>query len=415
MRATVVFLSLMSCALPERATLPEAQLPPPLPMTSTLPAMVTGGTLRFDVSGLQGGTVVQLYATPRTSGADACPPALNGRCLDLPSPAYRVGQQTANAVGAVSFSLRVPARVPATQVAFQAATLTGAFSPQSDVLVLPVVDGSTDDDGDGLTALEELTLGTDPFDDDSDDDGLLDGEEVDTYGTDPLVADTDGGGRDDADEVSRGLDPLDPADDCTFVPNADDAVGEPVALAGATAQLNAVRALVGSPPLRWSTTLAASAQDEADADAAACTFLTGQRPFGVAGLVFATSSTTNTSVSDAILAWQCEQESHDPLQASPTCGGSAPTLPICAGVATSPGVCGHYTQVVWGTTTEVGCATAVNLSCGAIRNFKVCHFTPFGNFQGQFPYPATPGACLDLDHDGTLGHDDPDDLDAAVP
>ncbi len=49
-----------------------------------------------------------------------------------------------------------------------------------------------DDDGDGLTNIEERNLGTDPNNPDTDGDGLTDGEEVKIYGTDPLNNDTDG-------------------------------------------------------------------------------------------------------------------------------------------------------------------------------------------------------------------------------
>ncbi len=92
-------------------------------------------------------------------------------------------------------------------------------------------------DADGLTGSEEAAAGTDPQDPDTDDDGLLDGFEVDngldplipgdengdldsdgltnfeeqTIGTDPAVADTDGDGLSDGDEVNvHGTDPLDP-------------------------------------------------------------------------------------------------------------------------------------------------------------------------------------------------------------
>ena len=40
-------------------------------------------------------------------------------------------------------------------------------------------------------------------DDDSDDDGLLDGDEVDTHGTDPLSDDSDGDGLTDGDEINN--------------------------------------------------------------------------------------------------------------------------------------------------------------------------------------------------------------------
>jgi outer membrane protein OmpA-like peptidoglycan-associated protein len=97
--------------------------------------------------------------------------------------------------------------------------------------------GELDSDGDGLLDTEEETIGTDPYDPDTDRDGLSDGEEVrrygtdplnpdtdydmlkdgaevHTYGTDPLNADTDGGGVSDGHEVIEDYtDPLDPSDD----------------------------------------------------------------------------------------------------------------------------------------------------------------------------------------------------------
>jgi len=51
-----------------------------------------------------------------------------------------------------------------------------------------------DSDDDGLTNAEEAALGTDPFDPDTDNDGLGDGAEVITHGTDALDADTDDDG-----------------------------------------------------------------------------------------------------------------------------------------------------------------------------------------------------------------------------
>lgn len=63
-------------------------------------------------------------------------------------------------------------------------------------------DATLDLDSDGLTNLEEGLLGTDPFNPDSDGDGLLDGEEVNTYGTLPTNPDTDGDGISDGDEIT---------------------------------------------------------------------------------------------------------------------------------------------------------------------------------------------------------------------
>ncbi len=61
--------------------------------------------------------------------------------------------------------------------------------------------GETDYDKDGLSNVREKAIGTDPYNPDSDGDGLLDGEEVYTYFTDPLKADTDDDGLNDYEEI----------------------------------------------------------------------------------------------------------------------------------------------------------------------------------------------------------------------
>jgi hypothetical protein len=67
----------------------------------------------------------------------------------------------------------------------------------------------TDDDNDGQTDTDEINvLGTDPLDPDSDDDGLIDGREID-YGTNPLAVDTDLDQYSDGEEIAAGSDPLD--------------------------------------------------------------------------------------------------------------------------------------------------------------------------------------------------------------
>ena len=62
-----------------------------------------------------------------------------------------------------------------------------------------------DPDADGLWDGDEIARGTDPFDPDSDDDGLSDGAEVWTHLTNPLAADTDGDGLPDKWELDSGL------------------------------------------------------------------------------------------------------------------------------------------------------------------------------------------------------------------
>jgi hypothetical protein len=60
-----------------------------------------------------------------------------------------------------------------------------------------------DADEDGLTYFDELAIGTDPDDADTDDDGLGDGDEYLSIGTDPLACDSDG--DDLSDGLERGL------------------------------------------------------------------------------------------------------------------------------------------------------------------------------------------------------------------
>jgi len=59
-----------------------------------------------------------------------------------------------------------------------------------------------DEDHDGLTFGEERKYGTNPYNADSDGDGLKDGDEILRYNTDPLKADSDGDGLNDGSEVN---------------------------------------------------------------------------------------------------------------------------------------------------------------------------------------------------------------------
>lgn len=68
------------------------------------------------------------------------------------------------------------------------------------------------------------------------------------------------------------------------------------------------------------------------------------------------------------------------------------------GPKTSNAMIGHYTQVVWHSSSAVGCGVAY-CSKQALKYFYVCHYCPPGNIQGkiQVPYLSGPpcASCPD--------------------
>jgi hypothetical protein len=59
----------------------------------------------------------------------------------------------------------------------------------------------TDQDGDNALDARELELGLDPYNADTDGDGIADGDELDIYATDPFNWDSDGDGISDGEEL----------------------------------------------------------------------------------------------------------------------------------------------------------------------------------------------------------------------
>ena len=125
---------------------------------------------------------------------------------------------------------------------------------------------------------------------------------------------------------------------------------------------NRWREEVGLPALRWSEDLAEYAQDWAEELAARNTLRHRfNSPYGENLAFFWGRRATPMHVVDL---WGREVEDYD--YERNTCRD----------------VCGHYTQIVWKDTEEVGCGVARTGN----REFWVCNYNPPGNYIGERPY-----------------------------
>ncbi len=164
--------------------------------------------------------------------------------------------------------------------------------------------------------------------------------------------------------------------------NADAApvAGEPANLTGITAAHNQVRTMVQTatplPALTWSPALAATAAawvaqcKDVEAPTGLVDHNAGRstgHPYYVGENIFASSASATGQ--QAVMSWASEGASY--TYATNTCAAGK--------------TCGHYTQVVWRDTRELGCALA---DCPSLQ-FKstvVCDYGPGGNIGSQKPY-----------------------------
>jgi uncharacterized protein YkwD len=137
---------------------------------------------------------------------------------------------------------------------------------------------------------------------------------------------------------------------------------------------NQERAEVGVPPLTWSDKLAAGAQTWADHMATTGEFghstcCGAFRDYGENLAVVKGDNAMGGIVGAGQKFWISEKKDYH--------GGPFQTI-------ASNGAPGHYAQMVWRTTTEVGCATASGN--GGTTAVLVCRYTPPGNTVGQSAY-----------------------------
>jgi pathogenesis-related protein 1 len=125
---------------------------------------------------------------------------------------------------------------------------------------------------------------------------------------------------------------------------------------------NLVRRSVGTPPLVWSERLAAFAQGWAEYLATHRQFF--HRPKSPYGENLFEITGAKSSPAEVVNDWASESRNYQYR------------FNACHGV------CGHYTQIVWRDTKQVGCAAA---SSGRTEVW-VCNYDPPGNFIGKRPY-----------------------------
>jgi hypothetical protein len=183
---------------------------------------------------------------------------------------------------------------------------------------------------------------------------------------------------------------------------ATGATGETGRLVGITAAHNAVRAMVQtSPPLTpltWSPKLAAYAQQWADMQAMTNCGHPVHRsmpadpenprvPYGENLAAASGIPAPMTTAKFAVDGWAGEVKCwtygsiSDPVRG----GGTEKCDMVCYKAMFSDG-CGHYTQIVWRDTTQVGCGVASCVVNGATNDIWICNYAAVGNVVGRAPY-----------------------------
>lgn len=127
---------------------------------------------------------------------------------------------------------------------------------------------------------------------------------------------------------------------------------------------NKARRQVGVPPLKWDATLTKYARTYARERRGDCLLQHSEGPFGES-IFWGSGSRWNAT--DAVGAWVDERKWYNYAKNSCSSGED----------------CTHYTQIVWRTTTKVGCAAT---KCKSGDTFITCNYYHAGNYVGARPY-----------------------------
>lgn len=146
-------------------------------------------------------------------------------------------------------------------------------------------------------------------------------------------------------------------------------IDDPGFQADALAAHNVERRLVGVQSLVWSTKLAEEAQ--AWANELARKGGLQHAPQRAHGENLWTNTANRRTVGSMIGGWSIEKNYYIPGARHPNVSKTGDWHAV-----------GHYTQMVWYSTTQVGCA----VSRANNRDFLVCRYAPIGNWVGQAAY-----------------------------
>lgn len=157
---------------------------------------------------------------------------------------------------------------------------------------------------------------------------------------------------------------------------------EPSAMQGMLAAHNQVRAAVGIIPLTWSSHISIYAQEWANylathkqctmqhrSGAGADYLKVGENLFWASPEKWSDGRTEIQAITPSQVAFAWANEQADYYYASNTCDLGKQ--------------CGHYTQMVWANSLEVGCGMAI---CPDKGQIWVCNYNPPGNWLGDKPY-----------------------------